>query len=57
LVEVGCSDVRAQAKVVARIEGTDKTAECREYQDSVDLEAYVDSDGGESSVLCLRSFS
>lgn len=57
LVEVGCSDVRAQAKIVARIEGTDKTTECREYQDSVDLEGYVDSDGDETFVLCLRSFS
>ncbi|MGW6620703.1 LppU/SCO3897 family protein [Nocardia sp. NPDC055002] len=57
LVKVGCSDVRAQAKVIARIEGTDKTTECRKYEDSVKLAGYIGSGGGESFVLCLRSFS
>ncbi|MFE5475703.1 hypothetical protein ACFQ9R_08385 [Nocardia sp. NPDC056541] len=57
LVKVGCSDVRAQAKVIARIAGTDKTTECQKYEDSVKLAGYIGSDGGASFVLCLRSFS
>ncbi|WP_280265969.1 LppU/SCO3897 family protein [Nocardia wallacei] len=55
LVTMDCSDPAAQAKVLARLEGTNNTLLCREYPDYND--AYTDSDDTQFFVLCLRAFS
>ncbi|GAB2719187.1 hypothetical protein GCM10027089_48920 [Nocardia thraciensis] len=55
LVTMDCSDPAAQAKVLARLEGTNNTFLCREYPDYND--AYVNSDDTRYYVLCLRAFS
>lgn len=54
LVKVGCSDVDAQAKIIARVEDPDESSPCLDYEDGVRLDAY---DRIEGVILCLRPFS
>ncbi|WP_280258795.1 LppU/SCO3897 family protein [Nocardia wallacei] len=55
LVETGCSDPAAQAKIVVRLDNTHDTSRCREYPDADD--AFTDSDDTKYFVLCVRRFS